>query len=172
MGTTPSRRTFLKAGIVGVLTLATAGGIYRLMRQAAPPGKFTLDERARSALSAIIPVVLQDAIKPASPDLDSAIAGVHDAINGLPLATQKEIQDLFGMLTLGPTRRFLVGLPDDWPHAKPKDVEAFLQSWRFSRFTLLQSAYHGLHDLITGSWYGKESSWSAIGYPGPIKALS
>ncbi|HZW12713.1 MAG TPA: hypothetical protein VFF81_05920 [Noviherbaspirillum sp.] len=172
MTITLSRRTFLKAGIAGTFALAAAGGIYRLTRQAELPEKFVLDDSTKSVLSALIPVVLKDAIRPASPDLESAIAGVRDAIMGLPLATQKEIQDLFGMLTLGPTRRFLAGLPDDWPQAKAEDVEAFLQSWRFSRFTLLQSAYHALHDLITGSWYGKESSWAAIGYPGPIKALS
>ncbi|GAB3544605.1 hypothetical protein GCM10027343_19990 [Noviherbaspirillum agri] len=172
MVTTLSRRTFLKAGIAGALVLASAGGIYRLTRQAELPEKFALDENIRSVLTALIPVMLRDAIEPASTDLENAIAGVHDAITGLPLATQKEVQDLFGMLTLGPIRRFLAGIPDDWPQAKAEDVEAFLQNWRFSRFTLLQSAYHALHDLITGSWYGKDSSWAAIGYPGPIKALS
>lgn len=172
MLTTLSRRTFLKAGMAGALALATAGGIYRLTQQTESLEKFVLDDRARSALSALIPVVLKDAIRPVSSDLENTIAGVRDAINGLPLATQKEVQDLFSLLTLGPTRRFLVGLPDDWPQAKAEDVEAFLESWRFSRFALLQSAYHALHDLITGSWYGKESSWEAIGYPGPIKALS
>lgn len=172
MVTILSRRTFLKAGMAGALALAAAGGIYRLTRQTESREKFVLDDRAKSVLSAVIPVVLKGAIRPASADLENTIAGVRDAINGLPLATQKEVQDLFGMLTLGPTRRFLVGLPDDWPQAKAEDIETFLQTWRFSRFTLLQSAYHALHDLITGSWYGKESSWEAIGYPGPIKALS
>lgn len=172
MVTTLSRRTFLKAGMAGALALTAAGGIYRLTRQAESREKFVLDDRATSVLSALIPVVLKDAVRPATADLENTIAGVRDAINGLPLATQKEVQDLFGMLTFGPTRRFLVGLPDDWPQAKAEDVEAFLQSWRLSRFALLQSAYHALHDLITGSWYGKESSWEAIGYTGPIKALS
>lgn len=172
MATTLSRRTFLKAGVVGALALAAAGGVYRLTRDAEVPNQFVLDQDARSVLTAIIPVVLKDAIRPGSDDLESVVIGVRDAIAGLPLATQKEVQDLFGMLTLGPTRRLLVGLSDDWEHAKPEDVSAFLQNWRFSRFTLLQSAYHALHDLVTGAWYGKESSWAAIGYPGPIKALS
>lgn len=172
MTTTLSRRAFIKAGVIGTLALATAGGLYRLTRHAELPGRFVLDGAAQSALSAIITVVLKDALPPVSSALDSAIAGVRDAIGGLSLTTQKEIQDLFGLLTLGPTRRFLVGLPDDWSQAKPEDVAAFLQSWRMSRFTLLQSAYHALHDLIMGSWYGNQSSWAAIGYPGTIKALS
>lgn len=171
MVNTLSRRSFIKAGLIGTLALATAGGLYRATRPALP-ASFVLDDEARSALSAIIPVVLKDAIDSAPTTLDAAVMRVRDAIVGLPLATQKEVQDLFGLLTLGPTRRFLVGLGDDWQHAKPEDVAAFLQNWRMSRLSLLQSAYHALHDLITGSWYGSESSWEAIGYPGPIKQLS
>jgi hypothetical protein len=97
---------------------------------------------------------------------------VQKAIAGLPLTTQREIQDLFGLLTLAPSRRFLVGLPDDWPQAKQEDVAAFLNRWRLHRFGMLQSAYHALHDLITGSWYADESTWASIGYPGPIRQLS
>ena len=171
MATTISRRSFVKAGLVGALALATAGGIYRATRPE-PAGGFVLDDQARAVLGAIIPVVLKDAIDPTPAILDDAITRVRDAIAGLPLAMQREVQDLFGLLTMSPTRRFLVGLADDWSQAKPDDVAAFLQNWRMSRFNLLQSAYHALHDLITGSWYGSESSWAAIGYPGPIKELS
>ncbi|HJV72993.1 MAG TPA: twin-arginine translocation signal domain-containing protein [Noviherbaspirillum sp.] len=171
MATTLSRRSFIKTGLIGALALATAGGLYRATRPALPAG-FVLDDEAHSALSAIIPVVLKDAIDSAPASLDNALMRVRDAIVGLPLATQKEIQDLFALLTLAPTRRFIVGLGDDWQHAKPADVAEFLQNWRMSRLGLLQSAYQALHDLITGSWYGSESSWEAIGYPGPIKELS
>ncbi len=171
MATTLSRRSFVKAGLVGALALATAGSIYRATRPQ-PSGGFVLDDQARAVLGAVIPVVLKDAIGSAPAVLDDTIARVRDAIAGLPLATQREVQDLFGLLTMGPTRRFLVGLADDWPQAKPDDVAAFLQNWRMSRINLLQSAYHALHDLVTGSWYGHESSWAAIGYPGPIKELS
>lgn len=172
MATTISRRSFLKAGLIGAVALATAGGIYRATRQSAPAAGFVLDENARAVLTAIVPVVLQDAIDPIPQAVESAVMRVRDAIAGLPLSMQNEIQDLFGLLALGPTRRLLAGLPEDWPQAKPQDVAAFLQDWRLSRFTLLQSAYHALHDLITGTWYGHESSWAAIGYPGPIKELS
>lgn len=169
MATTISRRTFLKAGLIGTVALATAGGLYRASRHVELPGKFVLDSSARSILGAIVPVVLKDAIDPTPAALESAISGVRDAIAGLPLTTQKEVQDLFALLSFAPARRFLAGLPDDWPQATPEDIAAFLQRWRVSRLSLLQNAYHALHDLITGSWYGNESSWAAIGYPGPIK---
>lgn len=167
-----SRRSFLKVGIAGALALAAAGGIYRAVKQHATPGKFVLDARAQTALVAIIPAVLKGAVSPSSSEIRTAITRVQDAIAGLPLHTQKEVQDLFALLTLGPTRRFLAGIPDDWAHANQEDVSAFLQSWRMHRIGMLQSAYHALHDLITGTWYSDESHWASIGYPGPIKELS
>lgn len=166
-----SRRSFLRAGLIGTLSLAAAGGLYRATKHANAPGKFVLDDRAGAVLSAVVPVVLKDAIDSSSSAIEAAVARVQDAIAGLPLSTQREIQDLFGLLTLGPARRFLAGLPDDWPQAKQEDVAAFLNGWRLHRFAMLQSAYHALHDLITGSWYADESTWASIGYPGPIKAL-
>jgi len=166
-----SRRSFLKVGLIGTLMLATAGGIYRLSQPTAAPARFTLDDKARSALSAIAPVMIGKV--DASPtDRDHAVSLVLDAIAGLPLNAQKEIQDLFALLTLGPTRRFLAGVPDDWQDARAEDVTAFLQGWRQSRIGLLQSAYHALHDLILGPWYADASTWESIGYPGPLKELS
>ncbi len=167
-----SRRSFLKAGLAGALVLAAAGGIYRATHRPPAAGRFVLDDAAKAVLGAVIPVVLKDAIDPTPAMTQAATARVGIAISGLTLATQREVQDLFGLLTLGPARRFLAGVPDDWPKARQEDIAHFLQNWRLSRFGLLQSAYHALHDLIIGAWYGDESTWAAIGYPGPIKELS
>lgn len=172
MAPTLTRRSFLKAGIFGALALAAAGGVYRMSRPAEAKMRFLMDDDIRAALIAIIPAILTNAVRPGTPDVQAAIERTHAAILGLPLPTQKEIQDLFALLTLGPTRRFLAGVPDDWAQAKQEDVAAFLQSWRLHRIGMLQSAYHALHDLVTGPWYSDESTWQAIGYPGPIKELS
>ena len=165
-----TRRGFLKVGLLGTVVLVGAGGAYRLLSPAPSPAPFVLDTKARTALAAIVPVMLQSAIEPAA--VGDAVGRVEMAIKRLPLVTQQEIRDLFALLTLAPTRRIVVGLADDWPHAAQSDIAAFLQRWRRSRFTLLQIAYHALHDLITGAWYADESTWPAIGYPGPLKALA
>ena len=167
-----SRRKFLKVGFFGAVTLAAAGGLYRALKSPAPLNRFALAGEARMALAAIAGAMLQGAIATTADATDKAIAHTLEAIAGLPLATQKEIQDLFGLLTLGPTRRFLAGVPDDWSSAKREDVTAFLQSWRVHRFMMLQSAYHALHDLIIGGWDADEATWASIGYPGPLKELS
>jgi hypothetical protein len=163
-----SRRSFLKAGLIGTVVLAGAGGLYRYNKKTAPAQRYTLDGDARSALAAIAAVVLKDALStPQAADM--AVTRVQAAIASLPLKTQSEIQDLFALLAFAPARRFAAGISGGWEHADPADIAPFLQSWRFHRFTLLQNAYHALHDLIFGAWYADESTWAAIGYPGPLK---
>lgn len=172
MGT--SRRTFLKLGGLAALAIAAGGGIYRVTH--AVPTRFVLDGEARAAIDAIAVAMLAGAL-PADPAaraaaLPALTARVHQAILGLPLTAQKEVQDLFGLLALGPVRRFLAGVPDEWSRAKPEAVAAFLQNWRLHRMQTLQTGYHALHDLVIGSWYADPSTWDSIGYPGPIKELA
>lgn len=167
-----SRRTFLKVGVLGGLALATAGGIYRFTRQPEAPQRFVLDDGARGVLAAIAPVILAGALRPGTNDVQAVVERTNNTIQALPLAIQKEIQDLFALLTLAPARRLLAGLSRDWPEASQEEIAAFLQNWRMHRIGMLQTAYHALHDLVAGSWYADESTWAAIGYPGPIKELS
>ena len=162
----------MKVGLLGALMLGGAGGIYRLTRPAHPAGRFVLDDPAAAILRAIIPVMLNGAIEPGPAAALQASQRVLGAIGGLPLATQKEIQDLFALLSFGATRRLLAGVPAAWPEASPAEVGNFLNSWRTHRIGMLQSAYAALHDLIIGSWYTNENTWSAIGYPGPIPELA
>jgi hypothetical protein len=169
-----SRRAFLTGGVLAALALAGAGALYRFTQR--PAARFVLDGEARAALHAIVPAILDGALPDAGPARAAAIGAattrVHQAILGLPLATQQEIQNLFGLLALAPARRWLAGVPDGWAGADPGQVAAFLQGWRMHRFAPLQVAYHALHDLVLGAWYADPSSWAAIGYPGPLKELA
>jgi hypothetical protein len=170
-----SRRSFLKAGALAALVLAAGGGIYRATHPPLPKG-FVLDGEARDAMHAIVPAILAGVL-PSEPNarqqaIASTTARLNQTILGLPLATQQEVQDLFGLLALGPARRLLTGIPDGWAQAKDADVHAWLQAWRTHRLALLRTAYQALHDLVLGSWYSDAANWAAIGYPGPLKELA
>lgn len=168
------RRSFLKAGLLGGLALVAGGAVYRQLRPATP-SRFALDAAGRTMLAAVIPAIVGPVLPAEAAARQQALAAaterVAGAIQGLPLATQKEISDLFGLLCMAPTRRLLAGVPD-WPEASPPQVAAFLQGWRTHRTEMLQTAYQGLHDLVLGAWYSEPSTWAAIGYPGPLKELS
>jgi hypothetical protein len=169
-----SRRSFLKLGLIGAVVLAAGGTVYRALQPPAPR-RFTLDGDASAVLTAVLPVMLGP-VFPADPAARAAaiaatVERVNNAILGLPLSAQKEVQDLFGLLALAPGRRLLAGVSGSWAEAAPQQIEAFLNSWRGHRYSMLQTAYLALHDLMAGAWYSDPAHWAAIGYPGPIKEL-
>ncbi|MEV4782595.1 hypothetical protein [Burkholderia sp. LMU1-1-1.1] len=171
-----NRRSFLKIGVAGAIALAAGGAVYRLAYAPTPGHRLALDGPATTLLSAVIPSMLGPVL-PTEPAARAAairqtVDHVAGAIAGLPLSSQKEVQDLFGLLSMAPVRRLLAGVSGGWAHASPDAVDAFLQSWRHHRLQTLQTAYHALHDLIIGAWYAQPANWPAIGYPGPIKELA
>lgn len=159
-----SRRNFLKLGIGSAALLAGLG----IASQFA--GRNPDDDRSE-VLRATIPVVLEGALPDDPPAraraIEEALAGVEVTIAGLVPATQRALQTLFFVLAAAPSRRLLAGLAKPWHEADTEEIAAVLQNWRTHRLTLLQGAYHALHDLILGTAYADESRWAAIGYPGP-----
>lgn len=170
-----TRRTFILTGVAGASALAAA---YWLRGAHAPgaagatvPALAALDPVAPAIIAAIVPAMLDGALPPAPAErmaaIDETVANVGRAIAGLSPAAQRELAELFALLGLAPARRALTGLRMDWREASGDDVAAFLERWRASRWTLLRSAYDGLHQLVLAAWYGNPRSWPAIGYPGP-----
>ncbi|MBL8421299.1 MAG: hypothetical protein JNK92_11760 [Dechloromonas sp.] len=157
-----TRREFLKTGL--------AGGLLLKLAACTNPAK---DGGRQAVLAAVVPVLLAGAL-PGNGELfreqfSRTVAGVDQAIAGLPLASQKEIAQLFELLSFAPTRILAAGLWSPWPEASPQAIGSFLESWRNSRFDLFKSGYAALHDLIFAAWYARPDTWAAIGYPGPPK---
>ncbi|HRE15769.1 MAG TPA: hypothetical protein PLW86_01710, partial [Rhodocyclaceae bacterium] len=148
-------------GLAGTLLLGV-GGCTKV-----PPGE------RQQVLMAITNTMLQGALPPDAGARQQAIArtvgNINATIAGLPLATQAELDQLFGLLTNSLGRMTLAGIWSSWESASVESISAFLDAWRHSRFNLLRSAYNGLHDLTLGAWYAEPDSWPAIGYPGPPK---
>lgn len=166
-----SRRTLLKAGIAGGAALVMLRWLYTFDEAPGTSAAMTasLDASARDIVAAIVPELLKGAIPPEDAVAAKAevLAGVERAIAGLPPATRKELDELFSLLSLAPTRCLVAGVWSPWREASPDSIAEFLDRWRDSRFALLRSAYGALHQLVLASWYGNPRSWSAIGYAGP-----
>ncbi|GAB4479572.1 MAG: hypothetical protein OHK0044_27170 [Burkholderiaceae bacterium] len=159
------RRTFLKVGAIGGAVLAVAGGAALWLKPAARDA--ATSEQARVVLRAVIPALLAGALPPheAAQAREAALGRTLAAIASLPPPTRLELGELFALLASRPGR-WLAGV-EDWHSADVEQVTRFLQHWRTHAFDLFRAGYHALHDLVLGPWYADESSWPAIGYPGP-----
>ena len=163
-----SRRTLLKAGIAGGAALLLARWLYTATTAPTPTHPNALDASSRALVAAIAPVMLAGALPASDPVLlQEIVAGVEQAIAGLPPAVRREIDQLFALLSFAPTRALIGGVWSPWPQASAEAIRAFLDHWRSSRLTLLRSAYGALHQLVLASWYGNSHAWPAIGYAGP-----
>lgn len=100
------------------------------------------------------------------------VAGVDQAIAGLPPAAQTELGRLFALLSMAPVRRAFAGVASPWDEAPTTEVAAFLDRWRASSWALQRSAYDALHQLMMAAWYGNPRSWAAIGYGGPPRLIA
>jgi len=157
----PARRRFLKAGIVGSAALAI-GGAWHLATRAEE-----IDAVLAAVGTAILAGVLPDEISARRAASAELVHGMHRAIAGLSAGAQAELDQLFGLLALAPSRILLTGIWHSWHEVSAAEATRFLAAWRGSPLALLQSAYAALHDIALGAWYGDSSHWAAIGYPGP-----
>ncbi len=165
-----NRRSFLKVGLAGALVLGASGVAYTVLRGDDRAPNAALDRSAHAAIAALVPTIVGAAL-PAEAGLRTAaiaaaVQRVDTAVAGLSLSAQKEIRELFALLGIKPLRWMLTGI-GNWDVATPEHLSAFLQSWRTHRLSLLQVGYHGLHDLIAGSFYSAPSAWPHAGYTLP-----
>jgi hypothetical protein len=161
------RRTFIAAGLGGIIALAAAGLWYK-GKYGEPARHAVRSEQTRSIFTALVPAVIgAPGGKPLTPaQIGGAVDRVLATIGGLPLNAQDEIGELLGLLQTGAVRKMLA-VSSPWNEASPAELAAFLQSWRTHRIGLLQVGYHALHDLTAGAFYADEATWAALAYPGP-----
>ena len=166
-----SRRTFIFLGALGAAALVATRWLPRASPPTGLPTLRALDADGEAIVTAILPVMLADALPPAADARAAAVretvAAVDTAIAGLPPLAQRELQQLFTLLALAPTRWSLARMTASWSEASPAAVDAFLSRLKDSRIALLRAAYDALHQLVFAAWYGQPRAWPAIGYDGP-----
>ncbi len=173
-----SRRQLLKTGIAGVCMLGVARLAYGPFGENVSAYSSALSDQFQwltpqraNIVSRFAPVMLQGAIPTNNPvrqqTLDEVVYGFDLAVSGLTPAIQKEVDQLFMLLELAPSRRLLFQVWDGWDHATDQQLADFLDAMKNHPIGLLQTAYAALHKLTMAAWYGNPKSWERIGYPGP-----
>ena len=165
------RRTLFKLGLTSAAVLVVAGSAAALLQ----PGlnQNVLSPTGRMIFLAVGRAVLDKSLPQQDDARETALKGLLDRIDGLigglPRYVQSELSQLLALLGSSAGRRALAGLNNLWDEATVAQVQQALQGMRLSRMALRQQAYAALHDISAGAYFADPSSWSVLGYPGPLK---
>ena len=167
-----SRRGLLKVGLLGGAFLATAGVTASLSGCSASvpaTGYQVLRASDLPSLRAIIPVVLEGAVRPEALQaaVDATLLGVYNNLQHLSPELLKLTQQLFDVLAMAVTRGPLTGIWGSWENASQADIQQFIKRWEHSSLDLLRMGHASLLQLILMAWYARPQSWAHCGYPGP-----
>ena len=165
------RRTWLKLGIVSAAALTVIGGAAVLIQPGLERGALTAT--GREVFRAVATGVLDKTLPEQPADKDAALTAllgrIDVLISALPPHAQAELSQLVSILGSSAGRMALAGLNTGWRDAGVQEVQAALQSMRFSSLALRQQAYAALHDITAGAYFSEPDSWAILGYPGPLK---
>lgn len=164
-----SRRRLLKLGLASTAVLVIGGSAAWLWRPGWREGHLT--DAGRTVFRAVARAVLEGSLpadeRKQSAALDRHLARLDEAVAGFPQATQAQIGQLLGLLSVAPVRQWLTGLGTEWSQASVGELEAALRRMRTSDHELRQQAYHALRDLTNAAFYAQPEQWPLMGYPGP-----
>lgn len=169
----PGRRHLLRTGLFGALALSTASAGALLSGCSTPvvaPGLRLLRQSDVAVLTALVPVVMAGVVAGGREGVAQVAATVREFDAFLATTSrpgQKQLLQLFDLLSMPLTRYTVAGLSEDWPEARSAAIEAFLLRWRDSRFELLRGGYVALTQLIVMSWYLQPAHQAALGYVAP-----
>ena len=165
------RRRLLRLGLVSGAVLALGGGAAALLQPGLRDGK--LSEGAREIVTALGRALLDGTLPREEEANQRALQGliirVETLAGGLPPHAQSELSQLLALMATAGGRVAVTGLHADWRSASVAEVQATLEAMRKSRLAMRQQAYQALHDIVGSSYFSDPSTWSVLGYPGPLE---
>jgi hypothetical protein len=166
------RRTWLKLGIVSAAVLAVVGGGWAFVS----PGleaEGGLTDTGRTVFGAVAVAILHDSLPADEAARQTAVRDmllrIDGLTRGLPPHAQAELSQLLALLATSGGRIGMAGLTTDWPAASIAQIQEALQSMRLSSLGLKRQAYAALHDISGAAYFSDPSTWTALGYPGPLE---
>ena len=160
----------MKLGIASAAVLAVGGGAIALIEPGMRSGRLGAAGRqvfgnvARAFLDGVLPT---DALQ-LHAALEAFLARVDTLVQALPTHAQQELSQLLALLATGAGRRTLAGLQAEWAQASVAQMQTALESMRTSSLALRQQGYLALHDITGAAYFSDRSTWSVLGYPGPM----
>lgn len=168
---TPTRRTFIQAGLVGATALAIGGlglGLRATVYRAPAMPLQALSPRGFSVVAALadrffdyggdgLPTAAEVQVAEL---VDAYLATAHPAVT-------VEIEQALFLLENAAAGALLEGRFTTFTGSSPAVQDAILQGWAGASIPIFRKAYRGLHALLNGVYWGDARTYAAIGYPGP-----
>lgn len=98
---------------------------------------------------------------------DPWLRGIDGTVHFFSLHNQDQLQQLFGLLALAPSRWLLAGHWKGWSEVSAGEAEDTLHRWRHSSLAKLNLAYASVTRLGGAALYGQPEVQATTGYPGP-----
>ena len=168
---TMQRRGLLKLGVTAALALSVVGGAVAWLQPGLERG--TLSPLGREVFRSVGMAVLDKTLPEQAGTREIALEGLLDRVDvliaTLPQHAQNELSQLLSLLGNPAGRLGLAGLAWPWTDASLEEVQKALQGMRVSSLAIRQQAYAALHEITAGAYFADPTSWSQLGYPGPLK---
>ncbi|WP_157365516.1 hypothetical protein [Zooshikella ganghwensis] len=166
------RRHFLKLGIIGSFTLATAGTLIPFFsRQLANPAPNYKVLRAHDIdfFHCITPVIVGLGKYQPHSDMETFFKALDDKLGYLTDSIKHQLQQIIDLFTAPATKGLLTGkFNGNWQTFDYENVEQLWGNWQTSRWSVLQQASSAISQLVLIVWYSLAEHWPAINYPGPL----
>jgi hypothetical protein len=171
----PSRRRFLKRGLLGGALLLVGGALPLALRSTLSRGKpkralKLLSEDEHAVFAAVAARLAPgDSAGPRWPTaealdcagkVDALMATVHPAMGA-------EFRQLLHLFENGLFGLLIAGSPTPFTRCSPAAQDARLEAWHHSRLALLRSGYQALRRLAHATYFSSPEVYALIGYPGP-----
>ena len=167
-GPEPSRRSFLKKGILGGTLLALGAATLVAVRkgQSTPAPDRPLKALRVEAFPVLVAVAAR--VIPRREHAVDVAYGLDEALSYLPAPVQTDFGKIFGLLENGLAGLLTRGSATPFTLLDGPAQDKALEAWRDSRITILNGAYNALRKLSLGTYYADNDRAKEFGYPGPV----
>ncbi|MGI0119209.1 hypothetical protein [Zooshikella sp. RANM57] len=168
------RRHFLKLGIIGSVTLATAGTLIPFLSQqlTGPSLNYkVLRPQDIDFFLSITPVIVGLGKYQPHAIMEPFLKTLDDKLHYLASSIRYQLQQVIDLFTAPITKGLLTRqFRGSWQTLHYSNVQQLWQNWQVSRWSMLRQASSAISQLVLLVWYGLAEHWPAINYPGPLFA--
>jgi hypothetical protein len=163
-----SRRSFLRAGLVGGVLLGGAALVGRRLTG------YRLDAETAHQLRALSPkeylilaaaarrILVPDGDDAPPPDVVGCALRADAYLARVPPEVQREVRALLHLFEHGSA------VSSRFTRMRPEQQDAVLAAWEASPFTLKRRGFQALRTLAFLGYFSDERTWPLLGYTGPM----